>query len=371
MKRLLWAGAAAAALAFVGQATAANYNVQLGESQPCGFAPCPGVSGVPKGTTLDQFLPKKVTINAGDTITFSSGSFHTVSYAPKPPPLILPDPARGKYRPVDDAAGSPFYFSGLAKFIYNPVAFGPYGPKTITGTTGTSSGALSPAGPKAKPATYTYSFPKSGTYKLFCSIHPGMTATVVVKPTGTAVPLTPAQVTAQALQEQNAAWAVAKSTAAAAKPPANTVYMGVGDGATILGFFPQTLTVKSGTTVSFVNKSPEEVHNAVFGPKKYILGLEKTTDLFPTGPNSPNQVSPVLIYGSEPKGAYQYNGKTHGNGFFSLAADNGHGRRSHPALVEDDLHDTGEVHVLLLDPRTGHGRFRRRHQVTTGTAGRR
>jgi plastocyanin len=70
--------------------------------------------------------------------------------------------------------------------------------------------------------------------------------------------------------------------------------------------------------VNFVMKSPEEVHNAVFGPKKYIQGLQKKTDLFPTGPSSPNQASPFIVYGSEPKGRYSYDGSNHGNGFLSF-----------------------------------------------------
>jgi plastocyanin len=323
VKRVLVMSAALAALAFAAQATAANYQVMLGESQPCGFAPCKGVSGVPKGTTLDQFLPSTVVINAGDTITYSSGSFHTASYVPKAPPLLLPDPAKGKYASVKDAAGMPFYFTGLPKFIYNPLAFGPFGPKTVSGSTPTSSGALSPAGPKAKPATFTYTFPKTGTYKMVCTIHPGMSGTVVVRAAGAPVPKTPAQVVAQALAAQTASWAQAKASVAASHPPANTVFMGVGNGPTLLGYLPQTLTVKAGTTVTFVNRSPQEVHNAVWGPKKYILGLQKTTDLFPTGPGSPNQVSPFLLYGSEPKGQYTYDGKNHGNGYLSMPLTTG------------------------------------------------
>jgi plastocyanin len=308
-------------MVLAGQAAAANYQVMLGEQQPCGFIPCKGVSGVPKGTTLDMFLPGKVTINAGDSITYSSATFHTVSYGKQPQPLLLPDPAKGVYASLKDASGAPFYFVGQKKFIYNPLAFGPYGPKTITGAP-TSSGGLSPAGPKAKPATFTYTFPKAGTYKMFCNVHPGMTGTVVVKPAGTAVPMSPAQVSAAGLQGVNAAWTKAKA-AAAAKPPANTVIMGAGNGATLLAFLPQTLHVKAGTTVTFVNKAPQEVHNVTFGPKKYILGLQKTTDLFPTGPSGPNQVSPFLIYGSEPKGKYTYDGKNHGNGYLAtpLTAD--------------------------------------------------
>ena len=42
-----------------------------------------------------------------------------MTYAPKPIPLLVPDPAKGKYAALTDAAGHPFYFDGLAKSIYN------------------------------------------------------------------------------------------------------------------------------------------------------------------------------------------------------------------------------------------------------------
>ena len=143
-----------------------------------------------------------------------------------------------------------------------------------------------------------------------------MAGVVVVKPAGTPVPKTPAQVQAQALQATTAAWAKAKADQAAAKPPKNTVYMGYGNSETLIAFFPETITVKSGTTVNFVNRSRTQPHNIVFGPKKYVEHLLKTTDLMPTGPTSPNQVSPFAALGSDPKGAYTYDGTNHGNGFF-------------------------------------------------------
>lgn len=312
MKRLISIVAILAGMVVVGQASAANYKVFLGEqARP--------PAGTPKGATLDLFLPGTVTINVGDSVTFSSASFHTVSYAPKPPALLLSDPAHGKYTGITDAAGQNFWFEGLPKLIYNPAAFGPYGPHTITPGTPASSGVLSPTGngPKAKPATFTFTFPKAGTFKLFCSVHPGMTGTVVVKPAGTAVPMTSAQVSAEALNQVNAAWTKAKQVAAAAKPTGSTVDMGVGSGATLLAFFPNSLKIKVGTTVTFVNKSAPEVHNVTFGPKKYVQGLAKKIDLFPTGPTGPNQVAPVLPYGSEAKGHYQYDGTNHGNGFLA------------------------------------------------------
>jgi plastocyanin len=327
MKRLFVVAAlAVTASVAASQAVAADYKVFLGEQVPCGFAKIPGCpAGIPKFTTLDGFFPSKVTINEGDTVTFSSAIFHSVAYGLKQPPFLLPDPQKGKYATLDDAAGDPFYFVGRAKSIYNPQAFGPFGPKTISGNTPTSSGGLSPAGPNAKPATYTYTFPKAGTYKLICTVHPGMKGTVVVKPAGGAVPMTPTQVSAAALQGVNDAWAKAKQQVDAAKPPAKTVYMGIGKDVTTFAYYPSKLSVPAGTTVTFVNKSPEEPHNVTFGPKKYIEGLQKKTDLFPGPPGAPNQVSPFLVFGSEPKGGYRYEGTNHGNGFFATPLTIGQG----------------------------------------------
>jgi plastocyanin len=309
VKKVIALAVLAGSLAVVGQAGAADYKVFLGEqSRP--------PAGTPKGTTLDAFLPGSVTIHAGDTVTFSSRSFHTATIGTFYP-LVVRDPAHGKYAPLPDAAGENFWTTGLPKLIYNPRALAPYGPKAITPGAQASSGALEPRGPTAKPATATFSFPKPGTYKFFCTIHPGMDGTVVVKPAGTAVPKTPAQVAAQALADTTAAWNKAKQDAAAAKPPAKHVWMGVGSAATVYAYFPSNLKVKVGTTVTFDLKAPREAHDVVFGPKSYYKTLARKTDLFPTSPTGPNQVAPVIPYGSEPKNGYRYDGKNHGNGFLA------------------------------------------------------
>src|SRR6478672_2217330 len=202
------------ALAAAGQAAAGNYKVFLGEqTRP--------PAGTPKGATLDMFLPGKVTVKVGDSITFSSATFHTVSIGGKPAPIFVPDPTHGKYAGINDAAGKPFYFNGLGKLIYNGAALAPFGPRAVAPGVKASSGILSPNGPKAAPATFTFSFPKAGTYRFFCEIHPKMRGTVVV--TSGAAPKSPAQVSAEALQDVTAAWTKTKSEAAAAKPPAKTV----------------------------------------------------------------------------------------------------------------------------------------------------
>jgi plastocyanin len=93
--------------------------------------------------------------------------------------------------------------------------------------------------------------------------------------------------------------------------------MGIGGNVSLLAFRPQSLTVKAGSKVTFVNRSPSEVHNVVFGPPKWIEQFQKKTDLFPQGPKGPNQVTPVFPYASDPK-PLTYEGATmHGNGFFA------------------------------------------------------
>lgn len=314
MRKLVAVAVALVALgvAGAGQAVAAGWNVALGEqARP--------PAGTPKGSTLNQFMPNRLVINAGDKVTFSSASFHTATYLGKqrPPGLFIPDPAHGKYANVVDAAGTAFYFNGLARLAYNGAAFGPSGGTTVDGKAFVNSGVLSPAGPKAKPATAIFAFPKIGAYRLVCVIHPGMKFDVVVKAAGAPVPLSPTQVKAKILTDQAAGWTKAKQVAAAAKPPANTVYQGVGSTVSILAYFPSTVKVKAGTTVRFPNRSPSEVHNVAFGPKKWIQRFQTKNDLLPMGPKGPNQVSPVLVYGSEPKGKYQYDGTNHGNGFLA------------------------------------------------------
>ena len=191
-----------------------------------------------------------------------------------------------------------------------------------------------------------------------------MKVVVAVKPSGAPVPLSASQVTAQALTQTSAAWAKAKPLAAA-PVPANTVYAGVGSTTAILGFFPHVLKVKAGTTVNFVNRSPSEVHNVAFGPAKYLLAFSKKTDLLPAGPGSPNQVTPLYPFGTEPKGAYTYDGKNHGNGFLSTPLTRGLATRAAAACREGDVHGRRDVQVHLLPPRERHGRNGDRHAVRT------
>ncbi len=311
MRKFIMAVAVFAALAVVGPAGAATWQVFLGEqTKP--------PAGTPKGTTLNAFFPAVLQVNAGDKVTFTSRGFHTASYlgGSKPAPLFIPDPTKETYDGINDSAGTAFFFNGLAKLIYNVSMFGPGGGTTVPGKGLVSSGVIVP-GPNGKPVSKTFTFTKTGTFKMLCLIHPGMSANVVVKAAGAPV-LPAAAVKAKAGAETAAAWAKA-SKLAATKVPAKTVYAGVGGKTTLLAFLPKKLTVKAGTTVSFVEKSPSEVHNMAFGPKKYIEALMKKVDLFPFRPGAPNQAPPFFSYGSDPPGVYAYDGTNHGNGFLATS----------------------------------------------------
>ncbi|MET0560112.1 MAG: hypothetical protein ABW012_00630 [Gaiellaceae bacterium] len=311
-----------AQLAFGGADQATTWNVAVGEQ---GKPP----AGTPKGTSLNQFFPGRLAVNAGDKVTFSNLGFHTVTYlAGKPMPAFL-GPAQGEvYQGISDSAGQPFFFDGEQKFIYNAAAVAkPFGPKVIASKQA-SSGPIPALSPR-KPVKVTYGFPKVGKFKLLCLIHPKMEMTVTVKPKGAAVE-TAEEVAARAKAETDAAWAKADALVAL-KPPRNTIYMGVdgpqasGGRTTVLDFVPNLTTVKVGTRVKFVaSKARTEAHNVGFGPRTYINKLMRTTELFPFGPpNPPNQVTPFFIYGSDPPGTAYEGSSMHGNGFYATPLADG------------------------------------------------
>jgi plastocyanin len=306
----LFISTALAALAFAGPAAAKTWTSNVGEQ-----AKPP--AGTPAFTTLNQFFPAKLSIHAGDRVTYSSRGFHTVTFlGGRPAPaLFVPTPGGAVYTGIADSAGSPFWFNGLPKLSYNVEAFIPFGGQQIDGSQPVSSGVIVP-GDDGKAVKATLAFPKVGTFKLVCLVHPGMTQTVSVKAKRAKVP-TAAAVNATVRKETAAAWAsITKLTLT--KPPANTVFMGIGGKATLIGYLPKTLTVKAGTTVQFVNQAPSEPHNIAFGPESYLESFMMATDLFPDAPDSPNQVTPVFAYGSEPPNTYVYDGANHGNGFLAI-----------------------------------------------------
>ena len=178
MRGFIAALVALVAFAVAAPAGAATWQVYLGEQ-----AKPP--AGTPKGATLNAFFPASLQLHAGDKVKFTSATFHTASYLGGTAlgPLIIPDPAKGTYSGINDSTGTPFFFNSLPKLIYNTSVFGPAGGTKVPGKGYVSTGVLAP-GPNGRPVSATLTFPKVGTYKLLCTIHPGMTGVVTVRAAG-------------------------------------------------------------------------------------------------------------------------------------------------------------------------------------------
>src|SRR5262249_4642101 len=117
-----------------------------------------------------DFLPKDVTIKAGDTIVWGSEYFHTVTFDPKTPGVdfILPKPPEGQAPP---------------QLILNPDVLRPAKPAgTYDATQYFNSADLRPFSLGA--ASWALTFDKPGTYEYFCAVHRdlGMKGKVIVQP---------------------------------------------------------------------------------------------------------------------------------------------------------------------------------------------
>src|SRR5215475_11604973 len=124
---LLGCISAAAALAFAGQAGAANYTVWAGP----GFLKS-APAGAPETGDANLFFPRRLEVHVGDTVTFKSDGFHTATYLgshqPSEFPIFAPAQDKSSYSGIADVSGNPFYFNGLPKFAYNiPQVFVPTG----------------------------------------------------------------------------------------------------------------------------------------------------------------------------------------------------------------------------------------------------
>jgi plastocyanin len=251
---------------------------------------------------INAFFQQRVTVNAGDTVSFRIRGFHTVDLPAKAGrdlPLILPG---AMVTGAKDAAGNPFWFNNKVPSLgLNPALFKRSSAKIYNGTQRLDSGLTS-----AKPFNVT--FTKAGTYKFYCDVHPGMVGYVVVKPQGKPIPSAAqdaATLTAQVTTDIKAAKRIATTPL-----PADTVSLGQSapGGVELFSMFPATLTVNAGTTVTFqMSKNSREIHTATFGPVAYLTPLAKSF----TSP----VLSPIATYASDPTQPILESPTAHGNGF--------------------------------------------------------
>lgn len=123
--------------------------------------------GDPSAQTF-EFLSKDLTINAGDTVVWTSHEFHTITFIPAPP-------APEFVVPVLQEAGPPFLT--LNGQVAAPAKPSPtYDPAQFY-----NSGLLGPGLPGG--SSWSLTFDQPGTYEYFCAVHRelGMKGRIVVK----------------------------------------------------------------------------------------------------------------------------------------------------------------------------------------------
>ncbi|HEX7300649.1 MAG TPA: hypothetical protein VF257_16745 [Solirubrobacteraceae bacterium] len=286
-----------------------------------GTPPSAGKSFEKRFVDVNAFFPSTTTIHRGDSVRFLPVGFHTLDLPAtggQPIPLITPQGSQVVTGAVD-AAGAPFWFNNQPLLSFNLPALAPAGfgkTFTYTGARGVESGL--PLINKPKPVTVK--FAKTGTFTYFCDVHPGMKATVRVLGKTKHVPS--ARAHARSIRHQIALDLVRSKNLSKAKPPANTVNVGVaGKGGTeYFGMVPAKSTVPVGTTLTFrMSPGTYETHTATFGPgdinkpSSYIGKIAASFE----GP----VISPLAIYPSDPPGTVASLSPTlHGNGFWNSGA---------------------------------------------------
>lgn len=268
---------------------------------------------------LQAFFPGEITINAGDGILFefpTPPGFHTVTFLSggEVPPLIIPDESGGT-----PTASPP---AGPPTLIINPEAAFPTGATTYDGTGYVNSGLDVVRLPGDDPFVLTFTTP--GTYEYQCIPHGiVMKARVVVQEAGAERPEDQAAVDARGDEERAALLAegqalIAEYTEAraTARDDGSTLWeiaAGAGEGAArVMRFLPDTLEIKVGDTVRWVNHSKTEPHTVTF----LGAGVEQPEDIAvePQEDGPPKIIqNPLTLF---PQGEAVFNGEGYANSGF-------------------------------------------------------
>jgi plastocyanin len=272
------------------------------------------------GVDLNDYFPHGVAVNVGDKVKFVPVGFHTFDFPPKGgSPLPIISPTGDKVAGVNDAANQPFWFNGADQLSFTPaLGQGVFGKKLVhNGKKRLESGL--PFTDKPKPITIT--FKKAGKFTYYCNVHAGMKGVVTVKPKGKKVPSARSDkrtVKNQVARSMKTAKGLSKTV-----PPANTIDVGVAGkhGEEFFGMVPSTLTVASGTLVTFrMSPGSFDVHTATTGPGSPD---DKPTYLGQVEEGFNGQIiDPRGAYPSEPPtaGAATLSPALHGNGFWNTGA---------------------------------------------------
>jgi plastocyanin len=200
------------------------------------------------------FLPGEVWINQGDKIiwTANAGEIHTVTFLATGQPL----------KPFNPGDNTQLY---------------PQGGSSYDGFSYFNSGVMTNKTNSGFPAqtTYQLTFDTTGNFTYYCLVHGQMMrGTVHVRPAGTPYPFAQKQYNHQAtvqkasiLRDGHRLWAETRKDATR-----HLVFVGADDGtAMVMRFIKDNVTIRVGSTITFVNSGMAAPHTVTFGPEQNIF----------------------------------------------------------------------------------------------------
>lgn len=222
-------------------ATAASYNVIVGNDTPYGLEPL-------------AFYPQTIKVHKGDTVNWNFRGFHNVRFDTKPLDQVAVNDIDGKKLPE-----------------LNPVIIAPNLKSGGDAKPGANTGVLFAYNPTAPTFSMVMNL-APGTYTYICDVHPGMVGTIIVEDDSTTIPA-PADVdkegeaaAAQAIADGNSAIADATtSMLPVAKDGVLAVAAGLQKGSTAVSkFFPDQATITVGQSVTWTVPKGFNVHTVNF-----------------------------------------------------------------------------------------------------------
>ena len=261
---------------------------------------------------INTFLPSKLTIRAGDTVTWKINGKepHTATFLSGAEPPTDPIPMTG---------------GGPTDLMLNPqISFSTRAPgapvETYSGTGYFNSGMLSDGTVVAPNPSYSVSFDTPGTYRYGCLLHPGMVGEITVEPNTSIDIPSQADIDAQAKAELVPLQAELDALVAGAAAPVHsepgpngtTIWYvpagreGQDPRIALYDFLPKDLAIKEGDTVVWTSTS---FHALSFSP-----GQEPPAFVLPhpqeKGPPI-LQVNPQVAFPAKPSGEFD------GTGYYS------------------------------------------------------
>ncbi len=248
-RKLLLGTALAGALT----AVAGVWSVAAAQQGPQTWTVWAGQSTLEGGVASNDFQPRPLEINVGDTVVWKNGGFHTVALGRDRVPPFMPE------------GGT---------LVPNPVAAAPTGGNTFEGKGEVDSGFMEQPNQEFK-----VTFTAPGTFKVVCDLHPSMDMDLTVKPQGQPVAMSPAAALQAAMHhfyQMDFTGRVIPLLVSGSNVVASSndqgelqheVTGGTGDGhVEILRFLPGDVVVHAGEWVTWVDRDPVVPHTVTFMP---------------------------------------------------------------------------------------------------------